>query len=286
MHHSITTRLPATRHPPPTACRPQHTCAILPTGDLAGRSSWSPRDDFQLSRVPHMVPTASGPMLAGRSTLIGWTRKIILSLAVTQAYGLPAAALPQMPDLMEVGRPNGHIRPLPLLRAALPPPARSRRGGRTKRAPAGRERTASRRRPADAEHHGLLPRTVAKDPLEGDSLDDLLDAVQMPEIVGALRREATAVPVDTEQQAAPSTRRGKMIATPTVDRLHQRLQPQLVPSATPRPPPTLKTHPSLTLAVPPDFERYGPSTCRASRRGRCIAHRRRSGSATRTCPRC
>jgi len=164
MHHSITTRLPATRHPPPTACRPQHTCAILPTGDLAGRSSWSPRDgfyrvdDFQLSRVPHMVPTASGPMLAGRSTLIGWTRKIILSLAVTQAYGLPAAALPQMPDLMEVGRPNGHIRPLPLLRAALPPPARSRRGGRTKRAPAGRERTASRRRPADAEHHGLLPR--------------------------------------------------------------------------------------------------------------------------------
>ena len=49
-------------------------------------------------------PPTTGPMLAGRSTLIGWTRKIILSLAVTQAYGLPAAALPQMPDLMEVGR--------------------------------------------------------------------------------------------------------------------------------------------------------------------------------------
>ena len=30
---------------------------------------------------------------------------------------------------------------------------------------------------------------VAKDPLEGDSLDDLLDAVQMPEIVGALLSE-------------------------------------------------------------------------------------------------
>ena len=31
--------------------------------------------------------------------------------------------------------------------------------------------------------------TVAKDPLEGDSLDDLLDAVQMPEIVGTLLSE-------------------------------------------------------------------------------------------------
>ena len=33
-------------------------------------------------------------------------------------------------------------------------------------------------------------------------------------------------------------------------------------------PPTLKPHPSPTLAVPLEFERYGPSTCRASRRGR------------------
>ena len=49
-------------------------------------------------------PLTTGPMLAGRSTLIGWTRTIILSLAVTHAYGLPAAALPQAPQPMEVGQ--------------------------------------------------------------------------------------------------------------------------------------------------------------------------------------
>ena len=59
-----------------------------------------------------------------------------------------------------------------------------------------------------------------------------------------------------------------LIFVGTVDLLHQRLQPQLAPSATTHPPPTLKPHPSLTLAVPPEFERDGPSTCRASRQGR------------------
>ena len=73
-------------------------------------------------------PLTTGPMLAGRSTLIGWTRKIILSLAVTQAYGLPAAALPQMPDLMEVGRTG--ISGLSIS-SARPSPLRGR-GGRTK----------------------------------------------------------------------------------------------------------------------------------------------------------
>ena len=49
-------------------------------------------------------PLTTGPMLAGRSTLIGWTRKIIVTLAVTHAYGLPAAALPQVPYPMEVSQ--------------------------------------------------------------------------------------------------------------------------------------------------------------------------------------
>ena len=60
------------------------------------------------------------------------------------------------------------------------------------------------------------------------------------------RRGARAVPLDTWGAAGggqDSESRGKMIATPTVDLLHQRLhtapasQPAL--SATPRPPPTL-----------------------------------------------
>ena len=126
-------------------------------------------------------------MLAGRSTLIGWTRKIIVTLAVTHAYGLPAAALPQVPYPMEVGQTGlsglslSSTRPSPLH-------AQGEATGRNVRP-----------RIENGQPLGVGPQmpgimassleTVAEGPPEGDSLDSFLDAMQMPEIIGTLLSE-------------------------------------------------------------------------------------------------